>query len=221
MNPEGKTIFWTPIKMNNERLPNKNILPINGKPLCQYVLEELKKSANGQDVYVFCSDERLEEYLPEGVRRVPRPRELDTFQAKITDVCAVFADTMDADIYVYVQVTSPFLTSRIISEGLEAVRSGKYDSALSVKRLQDFLWMDGKPFNYDPADIARTQDLTPFFQETGGVYIYTRELITQHRRRTGFTPYLVETSEIEAIDIDNKEDFELAQAVMGHQGNRG
>lgn len=220
MSSEHKIIFWTPIKMKNERLPNKNTLPLDGIPLCRYVLNELKKSANNQEVYVFCSDERLEEYLPEGVRRVSRPVELDSFQAKISDVCAVFANVMDADIYVYAQVTSPFLTWRLISEGLDAVRSGEYDSALSVKRLQDFLWTDGKPFNYDPANIARTQDLTPFFQETGGVYIYTKELIAQHRRRTGFKPYFIEVSEIEAIDIDYKEDFELAQAVMSYRNGK-
>ena len=92
--------------------------------------------------------------------------------------------------------------------------SGKYDSSLSVKTLRDFLWRDKKaPFNYDPANIARTQDLEPFYQETGGFYIYTKELVQKHNRRTGFAPYLVEVSEIEAVDIDYREDYELAKAI--------
>ena len=37
-----KTIAIVPIKLNNERLPNKNIKPFdNGAPLCHYIFETL------------------------------------------------------------------------------------------------------------------------------------------------------------------------------------
>ena len=44
-----KTVAVVPIKLNNERLPNKNIKPFdNGLPLCHYIFETLKK-VNGID----------------------------------------------------------------------------------------------------------------------------------------------------------------------------
>lgn len=65
------------------------------------------------------------------------------------------------------------------------MKSGKYDSALTVEKLQEFLWKDGKPFNYNPSSIPRTQDLEPYYTETCGMYIYTSNLIkNEGRRRT-------------------------------------
>lgn len=209
-----KIVAWVPIKMNNERLPGKNILPLSGKPLCQHVLGELLKLDGVDKVYAFCSEEEIVDYIQEDVIRVPRDESLNTFSTKINDVILAFTKAVDADIYVYAQVTSPFLKKESIERGLKAVLSGEYDSALSVKALHDFLWKDSKPFNYDPSNIARTQDLEPFYQETGGFYIYTKELIEQHNRRTGFKPYFTEVSEIEAVDIDYPEDYDLAQSIV-------
>lgn len=209
-----KVVAWVPIKMNNERLPGKNVLPLAGKPLCQHVLGELQKLEGIEGVYAFCSEKELDQYLPSGVTRMDRDVTLNSFQTKINDVILSFSEKIDADIYVYAQVTSPFLKVEKIKEGLDAVLSGEYDSALSVKVLRDFLWENkDKPLNYDPAQIARTQDLKPYYQETGGFYIYTKSLIQEYNRRTGFKPYLVELSEIESVDIDYREDYELAQAI--------
>lgn len=209
-----KIVAWVPIKMNNERLPGKNILPLAGKPLCQHILGELQQLEGVHEVYAFCSDSELDQYLPKGVERIDRDIKLNSFSTKINDVIKSFAETIEADIYIYAQVTSPFLKHEAIQAGLDAVVSGEYDSALSVKMLRDFLWADKeKPMNYDPASIARTQDLSPYYQETGGFYIYTKELIEKYNRRTGFKPYLMELSEIESVDIDYREDYELAQAI--------
>lgn len=208
-----KIVAWVPIKMNNERLPGKNILPLAGKPLCQHVLGELLKLDDIDGVYAFCSEQELERYIQKEVTRIPRNESLNSFSTKINDVILAFSNIVDADVYIYAQVTSPFLKKEAIEKGLQAVLSGKYDSALSVKVLHDFLWKEGKPFNYNPADIARTQDLEILYQETGGFYIYTKDLIQNYNRRTGFKPFFVEVSETEAVDIDYREDYELACAI--------
>lgn len=210
-----KIVAWVPIKMNNERLPGKNVLPLAGKPLCQYVLGELLSMEGIDGVYVFCSNPVISEYIQDGITVIPREERLNAFHTKINDVIAAFDLIIDADIYIYAQVTSPFLKKEKLTEGLQAVLSGKYDSALSVKCIRDFLWSDNeRPLNYDPADIARTQDLKPYWQETGGFYIYKRELMEKYHRRTGFAPYFVEMTEIESVDIDYKDDYELAKAIM-------
>ena len=109
--------------------------------------------------------------------------------------------------------TAPFIETVSIRKGLEAVRSGSYDSAFAARKVQEFLWKDGKPWNYDPDRIPRTQDLPPLYQETSGFYIYTREVITQLGRRVGLRPFLVEVGEIEGVDIDEAEDFLIADAL--------
>ena len=96
-----------------------------------------------------------------------------------------FARDVDSDVYLLTHATTPFVSKDSFEKGILAVKSGKYDSALTVEKLQEFLWKDGKPFNYNPSSIPRTQDLEPYYTETCGMYIYTSNLIkNEGRRRT-------------------------------------
>lgn len=62
----GKKVAMVPIKLNNERVPNKNTKMLGDKPLLQYILHTLLKVKGLDGVYVFCSDEKIIPYLPEG-----------------------------------------------------------------------------------------------------------------------------------------------------------
>lgn len=209
-----KTVAVVPMKLNNRRLPQKNIKAFtNGEPLCRYILSTLLKVEGIDEVYVYCSDPVITDYIPEGVKYLKRSASLDLDTTKMNEVLECFARDVPADVYVMTHTTAPFISAESISKGLRAVLSGDHDSAFAVKKLQDFLWKDGKPFNYQLDNIPRTQDLPPFYEETSGFYIYRSEIITDMHRRIGNTPYLVEVGEIEAIDIDEPEDFEIADAV--------
>lgn len=209
-----KTVAVVPMKLNNRRLPQKNIKAFtNGEPLCRYILSTLLKVEGIDEVYVYCSDPVITDYIPEGVKYLKRSASLDLDTTKMNEVLECFARDVPADVYVMTHTTAPFISAESISKGLRAVISGDYDSSFAVKKLQDFLWKDGKPFNYQLDNIPRTQDLPPLYEETSGFYIYRSEIITDMHRRIGNTPYLVEVGEIEAIDIDEPEDFEIADAV--------
>ena len=120
---------------------------------------------------------------------------------------------MDADIYIITHATQPFTKASSIIKALNKVMSGEYDSAFSVVALQDYLWYQGKPLNYDMKDIVRTQDLEPVFMETGAFFIFKKEVCVDLHQRIGQHPYMCELDNIEAIDIDTADDFEFAEAV--------
>ena len=129
----------------------------------------------------------------------------------MNEVLKAFAKDVPADVLTH--TTAPFISKESIEKGLDAVLSGEYDSSFAAKKLQDFLWKDGKPFNYELDNIPRTQDLEPLYEETSGFYIYNSSVITSLNRRIGEKPYIVEVNEIEAVDIDEKEDFQIADAI--------
>ncbi|WP_053983022.1 acylneuraminate cytidylyltransferase family protein [Niameybacter massiliensis] len=209
-----KTVAVVPMKLNNERLPNKNTKAFhNGKPLCHYILSTLLEVKGIDEVYVYCSNAKIKKYIPNGVKYLSRKQSLDTASTKMNEVLKCFAQDVDADIYLMTHATSPFIASKSIEIALELVKTGKYDSALAVQRIQEFIWKDNRPFNYDLANIPRTQDLESLYSETSGFYIYNKEIILEHNRRIGFKPYLKEVSKIEAVDIDEPEDFQIANAI--------
>lgn len=212
-----KVIAIVPMKLNNRRLPQKNTKSFtNGNPLCYYVLSTLLTVESVDEVYVYCSNPDIQEFMPKGVKYFERSKSLDQDTTSMTEVLTCFTKDVNADIYVMTHTTAPFITRESIEKGLNAVVSGEYDSAFAAKKLQDFLWKDGVPFNYKPEYIPRTQDLPVLYEETSGFYIYRKEVMTGLHRRIGKNPFLVEIGEIESIDIDEPEDFVIADAIYNH-----
>ena len=207
-----KTVAFVPIKLNNERLPNKNILPLGDKPLCQHLLETLTKASLLDEIFVFCSDPEIQRYLPGGVSFLQRSVTLDTFAAKHYDIVRAFVSAIDADIYVNAHVTNPFIKAETIESGLEAILSGEHDSACAVSEIREHLWYEGKPFNFALDDPPRTQDLTPFHAEVG-LFMYRREVFTETGLRYCEKPYFMVLDKVEAHDINERSDYELAQAL--------
>lgn len=215
-----KIVAVVPMKLNNRRLPQKNTKSfMNGKPLCTYILDTLLKVNEIDEIYVYCSNPEIKEYIPDGIKYLKRSESLDLDTSSMTDVLKSFANDVPADIYVMTHTTAPFIKAESIQNGLNKVISGKYDSAFAAKEIQDFLWEKGKnkPFNYNLDKIPRTQDLQPLLMETSGYYIYNSNVINNLGRRIGDNPFINIIGEIESIDIDEAEDFLIADAIYNYK----
>lgn len=210
-----KVVAFVPIKLNSQRLPHKNVLPIAGKPLCWHICNSLVQVKGIDEVYVYCSDKTVEQYLPQNVIVQERPAYLDGDLVKGSEIYDSFIKKIDADIYILAHTTSPFMGTHTIESALTHVLTGEYDSAFSAKRIQTFAWYQGQPINYMLTDVPRTQDLEPIWVETSGFFIFKKELFTKYHRRIGFHPYIQEVSDREAIDIDEKQDYDFACILAG------
>lgn len=210
-----KVVALIPIKLNSQRLPHKNILDLSGKPLCTYMTENLLKVKKIDEVYVYCSDEEVMNYMPQGVKFLKRDTYLDGDLVKGQEIYERFIKEVDADVYVLAHATAPFIKTESISNALDKVLDEDYDSAMSVKKVKTFVWYKGKTLNYSLEDIPRTQDIEPIYYETSAFFIFRKEVFTKlNHRRIGNKPYFQEIDDIEAIDIDYPEDFKFAQTVM-------
>ena len=211
-----KIVSFIPIKLNNQRLPGKNLLPLNGKPLCSYIFNTVSQINEIDEKYVYCSDEAIKEYLPKEISFLKRDSSLDGFQVKGLEIIDRFVKDIDADIYILTHVTQPFTKASSIRSALSKVMSGDYDSAFSAVALQDYMWYHGKPFNYNMKDIVRTQDLEPIYMETGAFFIFKKEVFTKYGQRIGIKPYIYTIDQFEAIDINTAEDFEFAEVAASY-----
>jgi CMP-N-acetylneuraminic acid synthetase len=209
-----KVVSMSPLKLNNERLPGKNTKKFDdGTPLCNLVFKTISELDCIDEKYCFCSDEKIIPYLPDNIKFLKRPKYLDTAEANGGDILKSFMEKVDADVYVVIHVTSPFIRGETIRKCIAAVTSGKHDSAITASDIADFLWSPNGPVNFDPSNIARSQDLKGLIKETCAVYAFTKELFVKTNRRVGFNPHFEKVGPIEAIDIDDSEDFFIANAV--------
>lgn len=209
-----KTVAVMPIKLNNERLPGKNTRLLGDKPLLQYELFNLLSVGLTESVNVYCSDTAVCAYLPEGVRYIERPQSLDLPASNFSQIFESFMHIINADIYVYAHATAPFVTAETMRSCISAVQSGAYDSAFCAVKIQDYLWQDGRPLNFDAENLPRSQDLTPIYRETSGIYVFTKQVFRRLHRRVGLNPFIKEVSYREAVDINTREDFDLAAALL-------
>ena len=209
-----KTIAIMPIKLINERCPGKNTRLLGNKPLLQWELDTLKETNLCDSINVFCSSENVIPFLPDGVNYIQRPDFLDLPTSNFTQIFTCFIEQQEADIYVYAHATAPFITVETMKQCIDAVKSGEYDSAFCAVKLLDYLWQDGQPLNFDASNLPRTQDLKPIYQETSGVYVFTKEVFLKHKRRVGVKPFIKEVTFKEAVDIDDPEDFDLAEVML-------
>lgn len=208
-----RVVALVPIKLNSQRLPHKNVLPLQGKPLCYHITDTLLQVRGIDEVYVYCSDEEVKQYLPSGAKVLKRDSYFDGDTVKGFEIYRSFIEKVQADIYVLAHTTSPFTKISSVEEGLKHVLSGKNDSAFSAKKIQTFAWYQNKPINYNINDVPRTQDIEPVYIETSAFFIFRKEIFTENCRRIGFSPYIVEVDDVEAVDIDTKEDYEFAKLI--------
>lgn len=205
-----KTVAFVPIKLNSQRLPHKNILPIGGHPLCWHIVNSLIGAKGIDEVHVYCSDEAVKNYIPEKAVFTKRPQSLDGDMVKGFEIYKSFINEVDADVYILAHTTSPFIKVSSIENALNHIINGENDSAFSAERIQTFAWYQGKPINYDLNDVPRTQDMEPVWVETSAFFMFRKEIFTVHGRRIGFNPYIQEVAGMEAIDIDEKKEYDMA-----------
>ena len=206
-----KIVAVMPIKLNNERLPGKNTKLLNGKPLLTYELESLLKVDTVNEIYVYCSDNSIVPILPKGTTFLQRPSYLDLPTSNFTQIFDNFQKNIQADIYVYAHATAPYITIETMQECINAVVSDNYDSAFCASKIQDYLWMNGQPLNFQADNLPRSQDLQPIYRETSGIYVFKRDVFQLYKRRIGINPYIKEVTFRESIDINTYEDFKLAE----------
>lgn len=216
-----KVVAFIPIKLNSQRLPHKNILPILDKPLCWHITNTLVNVDRIDEVYVYCSSDEILDYIPQEAKYLKRDQLLDGDLVKGFDIYESFIKKIDADIYILAHTTSPFIEQQTIENSLNKILKDDYDSAFTAQKIQTFAWHKGETINYNINDVPRTQDIEPIYIETSGFFMFKKEVFTNHRRRIGFAPFIQEVNNIEAIDIDTKEDYEYAKRIIENRIEEG
>ena len=207
-----KVVAFVPIKFNSVRLPNKNFLPLHNKPLCWHIFNILQHVSNIDEIYVYCSNENIKKYIPDNIIFLKRSKHLDKDHIIGIDIYKSFVSKISADIYILCHATSPYIKSESIQKGLNSVLYNDHDSSFSVKEIKTFCWYKDQPLNYKLNHIPKTQDIESIYYETSAFYIFKKNVI-QNNTRIGMNPKLINTNNIESIDIDYLDDYILAKNI--------
>ena len=209
---DKKVVAVIPIKSISRRVKNKNFRLINNKPLYRYLLDNLKY-CNFNEVYVDSDSVEIEKYCKKAkykfIKRLPR---LAQDNASGNDVLNYHQSIVDADYYFQLYITAPLLSVKTINNCIEKIKkNNKYDSILTSKSIHTWFWYKGRPVNYDPKILPRSQDASPLIFETTGLYGIRDKILKKKKAPIGNKPYFYEVSDEEAIDLDNLKDLEYLE----------
>ena len=216
------TIALLPMKAHSERVSGKNFKNLAGKPLFRWILDALL-AVDEIDQVIINTDARdilADNGLVESDRVLIRDRRPEIC-GDFVSMNLIIEDDLaatNADRYIMTHTTNPLLSSTSIGKALmqyrDAKSKGLADSLFGVTKFQTrFYTRDGSPINHDPNNLIRTQDLEPWYEENSCIYVFDKSSFAETNARIGVKPILFEIPKLEAIDIDEKEDWFLANAV--------
>lgn len=226
MSQSERIVALLPMKANSERVRGKNFRLFHGKPLFEWVLSALLGTPE-IDLVVINTDARhilAEHGLADRDRVLIRDRKPEIC-GDLVSMNLVLADdvaNVPADVYLMTHTTNPLLTTKTIQEALASYLSSRAqetaDSLFAVNKFQTrFYRQDGSAVNHDPDKLIRTQDLEPWYEENSNLYIFSRDSFAATNARIGRRPRMFEMRKTEAIDIDDQESWDMAEAMAMHR----
>src|SRR5690606_3965574 len=133
----------------------------------------------------------------------------------MSEVYAYMASQVEAEHVLLTHVTNPLAGADVYARTIEEYQAGygTFDSLTTVADVKDFLYLDGKPMNFDPRRKPRSQDLPDIVKLTHVVSIAPRALVVDTKEWFGPDPRFVKLSQLESFDIDTPTDFEIAELL--------
>ena len=220
-----KFLAIIPARGGSKRLPRKNVLELNGKPLISWSIEAGLKSKYIDKIVVTSEDKEIldisEKY---GAETIIRPKELASDTATTFDtVVHTIKNNEKYDYIVLLQPTSPLRNRNHINEAIELLEKKKADAIISVSEMEhNPLWSNTLPndeamnnFLRNEVLNKRSQDLEKYYRLNGAIYICKIEKLLEEKSfflKDNIFAYKMDRKS--SIDIDEEIDFKIAKVLM-------
>ena len=217
---KNKTIAIIPARGGSKRLPNKNILLLDGIPLIAHsILYAKENSSIIDEVYISTDDEKIKEIATKfGAKVIDRPKAISgDLEPTISALQhAINAIGLDIENIVLLQPTNPLRPKTLLKDCFEIYQDLNCDSLFTVtqnhQKLGKIINNKYVAFNYEIGQ--RSQDLEPLYYENGLLYISkTKAILEGNIISKNAFPY-IENHIFATIDIDTNEDLEYAKYVL-------
>ena len=219
----NKILVVIPARGGSKGIPRKNIRLLDNKPLISYTINIARCSSYVDDVVVSTDDSEIALISEKfGASVVRRSEELSSDEIPLDPVIydAMIQKEKQAfdeyDIVITLQPTSPLIKTSTLDAAIEKFEDFAIDSVITVVDDRHLGWgFDENNQRYFPNYIERRnrQYLPKEFRETGAI-LATRRSFVHEDSRLGTNIDLIEVSREESVDIDNYEDWWIAENYL-------
>lgn len=215
-----------PARGGSKGLPGKNIALLAGRPLVAHSIEHALAVRGVDRVVVSTDDERIAGVARgAGARVVVRPPELASDAAPSEGALlhaldrVVEEDGRAPDLVLFLQATSPIRRPDDIERAVQALVGDGADSLFSASPQHGFVWkVQGRgvdSITYDFRSRKRRQELDgEIIVENGSFYLFKPWVLRTLGNRLGGVVTFVRTGFLEALQIDDRDDLDLAEWLL-------
>lgn len=215
-----EAIALIPARGGSKSIPLKNIKEFCGKPLIYWTVKAAQYSEYISEIIIATdSDTIANTVLSFGFEKVSiYNRSADNAQDNSSTESLMLEYIKNESIkknkiLTLIQATSPLLITANLDKGFELFNN--YDSVLSCVRTKRFFWTeDGAPLNYNFKQRPRRQDFNGLLMENGAFYINSADNILNDKNRLSGKIGIVEMPEYTGVEIDEEEDWIVAESLM-------
>lgn len=206
-----------PARGGSKGIPRKNLAPCAGRPLVDWTLQAATESRFITHRVLSSDDDEIldrgRSYF--GFAGLQRPEELaqDDTATEPVMMHAIGA-AVQTDLIVLLQPTSPLRTADHIDMAIALLLDSGVDSIVSVVPTHAYLWDDSGPLY---TERLRRQDMKPWYEENGAIYVTTREQWELTGNRIGGRVALYVMDEVQRLQVDSPADLEMASFLLEHQ----
>ena len=207
-----------PIRTGSQRVKDKNLRPFGDTNLMELKIKTLLQVPELSSIVVNTNSEEAIDIVNKrymgGVKVHKREEYYASSQCSGSEFFQHLGEVTDTDIFLYCPCTSPFVKPETISQCIKTfLKSEDCDCVSTVSLVKEFMWLDGKPVNYDPKSAPNSQDLPNIVALNFGTTVIRKEDLIRNHNIIGKHPKFVITTDIEAIDIDTPLDFYIAEQI--------
>lgn len=225
MQTAGKAVAIITARGGSKRIPHKNIKEFCGKPILAYSIEAALASGVFERVMVSTDDEKIAEVARSYGAEVPFMR-----SEKTANDYATTKDVLEEVLEEYakrgehfeslccIYPTAPFITPQRLAEAMGLLEEKKGDTLLPVVRFsfppQRCVVRDAEgylKFKWPEYRNSRSQDLEPYYHDAGQFYCLRVSSFEVQQNLIMEKTVPMELPETEVQDIDNEEDWKLAE----------
>lgn len=218
-----------PARGGSKRLPRKNILDLNGKPLIQWSIDAALECKYIDKILVTTDDDEIINYVKKNnnIEIIKRPDELASDTAKSFDaiVHAIDQLTTTYEYIILLQPTSPLRTYQHINEAIELLDKKNAHAIVSVVEMDHSpLWSNTLPKNDSMVNFLetnvidkRSQELEMYYRLNGAIYICkTDKLLKENSFFIEDNIFAYKMDRKSSIDIDEEIDFQFTEFLLNN-----
>jgi len=206
-------------------VPRKNLVPLAGKPLIAYTLEQARSVPAISRLFVSTDSDEIAVVAQQcGAEIVRRPAGLSDDSASSESAlihCLDFlkrTEGLEPGLVVFLQPTSPLRSPRHIEDAIATLEREGADSLFSAGPLQGLAWRvkanEVIPMSYDPRHRVRRQDAPEYLAENGSIYVFKSWVLRDLGCRLGGKIAVYRMAALDSFEVDDVEDIPLVEFLL-------